>query len=36
MNKYSEPSLEVIKFDSEDVITTSPIVPGTDETPVNN
>lgn len=35
MNRYTSPELEIISFECEDVITVS-IIPGTDETPVNN
>lgn len=34
MNKYTSPAIEIIKFDTEDVITAS-IITDPDETPIN-
>lgn len=33
MEKYTTPEMEVIEFESEDVITTSGIIPDENETP---
>ena len=34
MEKYTTPEMEVIEFETEDVITTSGIIPDIDELPV--